>query len=343
MTEPCVTRPPLSRTGPLVAVDWGTTSLRGALIGSDGRVLAARSAARGILSIEPGGFPEVFSAHFGDWMAEPGAVALISGMAGSRQGWVEAPYCPCPARFEDLASAAIWIEPERIALVPGLSDEHAHAGSSVPDVMRGEEVQIVGAMAITGLRSGWFVLPGTHNKWARVQDGCITGFRSHMTGEFYALLASQSILSRTLDADPQAGWVESAFLQGVAQAANGAGLLHNAFGTRTLALFDRLPREAGASYLSGVLIGEELRAQQPAWADGGDLVLVGSPTLTSRYAVALAAHGVAARTLDAEATWAGLHALAAIVFGPEDRTDRSPPVRSPAPSPIIEPRIKPKP
>ncbi|HYP72347.1 MAG TPA: 2-dehydro-3-deoxygalactonokinase [Variovorax sp.] len=285
----------------LVAVDWGTSSLRGALIDADGRVLAEQSHARGILTVPPGGFREVFDSLFGAWMREAGARCLISGMAGSRQGWIEAPYCPCPAGLAEVRAKVREIEPGRIAIVPGLSDEHA----GVPDVMRGEEVQIFGAIALTGLRDGLFVLPGTHNKWARVKDGRVAGFRTFMTGEFYALLSQHSILARTLDA--AAPFDEAAFLSGVAQADNGEGLLHNAFGARTLSLFERMSAGELASYLSGLLIGEELRTQSVR--ANGQVVLIGSPALTQRYALALKTLGTATRTLGSEASWAGLHAL----------------------------------
>jgi 2-dehydro-3-deoxygalactonokinase len=285
----------------LVAVDWGTSSLRGALLDAAGRVLEEQSHPRGILTVPAGGFPEVFESLFGEWMKPPGTRCLISGMAGSKQGWVEAPYCACPAGTTEVGARILPIEPGRIAIVPGLSDMH----DGVPDVMRGEEVQIFGAMALTGLQDGLFVLPGTHNKWARVRQGRVSGFRTFMTGEFYALLSQHSILARTVDA--AAPLDEAAFLQGVTQADNGQGLLHNAFGARTLSLFDRMQAAELASYLSGVLIGEELRTQSVHAA--GELVLIGTPALTRRYSLALHAAGIRARTLGAEATWAGLHAL----------------------------------
>ncbi|WP_219219762.1 2-dehydro-3-deoxygalactonokinase [Variovorax boronicumulans] len=285
-----------------VAVDWGTSSLRGALLDADGKVLEEQSHARGILSVPAGGFGAAFDELFGAWMAPAGTRCLISGMAGSKQGWVEAPYCACPAGLADIAAKVIEIEPGRIAIVPGLSDEH----DGVPDVMRGEEVQIFGAIALTGLRDGLFVLPGTHNKWVRVAEGRVAGFRTFMTGEFYALLGTHSILARTLDTT--APLDEAAFLQGVMQSGNNEGLLHNAFGARTLALFGRMSAGDLASYLSGLLIGEELRTQSLRAA--GEVVLIGSPALTQRYALALHASGVTSRTLGAEATWAGLHAVA---------------------------------
>ncbi|SFL92222.1 2-dehydro-3-deoxygalactonokinase [Variovorax sp. OV329] len=286
----------------LVAIDWGTSSLRGALIDmADGRVLEEQSHARGILTVPPGGFREVFDDLFGAWMRENGAPCLISGMAGSRQGWVEAPYCPCPAGLAEVRAKVREIEPGPIAIVPGLSDEH----SGVPDVMRGEEVQIFGAMALSGLQDGLFVLPGTHNKWARVKDGRVAGFRTYMTGEFYAILSQHSILARTIDTS--AAFDEAAFLEGVSRAENGEGLLHNAFGARTLSLFERMAAGELASYLSGLLIGEELRSQSVR--ANGEVVLIGSPNLTQRYALALRTLGTPSRTLGSEATWAGLHAL----------------------------------
>lgn len=287
--------------GRLVAIDWGTSSLRGALLETDGRVLEEQSHPRGILSVKPGAFTEVFETFFAEWMRPAGTRCLISGMAGSKQGWVEAPYCPCPAGLADVRGKILEIEPGRISIVPGLSDSH----DGVPDVMRGEEVQIFGAMALTGLHDGLFVLPGTHNKWARVKNGKVSGFRTFMTGEFYALLSQHSILARTLD--PSAALDEAAFLQGVTQSDNGQGLLHNAFGARTLALFDRMPTRELSSYLSGILIGEELRTQSIHAAV--DVVLIGAPALTQRYLLALRVAGIQARTLGAEATWAGLHAL----------------------------------
>ena len=291
----------------LVAIDWGTSSLRGALLDASGRVLDERSAPRGILSVPAGEFGTVFESLVGDWMRGPGHPrCLISGMAGSKQGWVEAPYCACPAGLADIAAKVIQVDTDRIALVPGLSVEH----DGVPDVMRGEEVQIFGAVALTGQREGLFVLPGTHNKWARVNDGRITGFRTFMTGEFYALLGTHSILSRTIDT--RAPLDEAAFMLGVAQAGNNEGLLHNAFGARTLSLFGRMDAAELASYLSGLLIGEELRTQ--SLHAKGEVVLIGTPALTRRYELALHASGVASRTLGAEATWAGLHALSRTLY-----------------------------
>lgn len=285
----------------LIAVDWGTSSLRGALLDAQGGVLEEKSAPLGILNVPDGDFAAVFRSQFAEWMQAVDSLCLMSGMIGSRQGWQEAPYAPCPAELSGLARQLHWIERDRIAIVPGLSVDRR----GVPDVMRGEEVQIFGAMRLTGIADGLFVLPGTHNKWATVAGGKVTGFSTHMTGEFYGLLSRHSILARTTEAE--APLDEAMFLQGVTRAGEGQGLLHNAFGARALALFGRLSPPQSASYLSGLLIGEELRTQPLEQ----EVVLIGAPSLTARYTLALAAAGVKTRTLGAEATWAGLHALAA--------------------------------
>jgi 2-dehydro-3-deoxygalactonokinase len=284
----------------LIAVDWGTSSLRGARLDESGRVLEEKGAPLGILNVPNGDFAGVFEAQFADWM-KPGTRCLISGMAGSRQGWAEAPYVACPAGPDELARHLHWIERDRIALVPGLSD----MGGDVPDVMRGEEVQIFGAMRLAGLADGLFVLPGTHSKWATVRGGKVMGFRTFMTGEVYGLFAQHSILARTLDAN--APLDKAAFRRGVARAGDGEGLLHNAFGVRALGLFGRLSPAESASYLSGLLIGEEL-GQQPLPSDG-EVIVIGASALVARYALALGERGAEVRTFGAEATWAGLRAI----------------------------------
>jgi 2-dehydro-3-deoxygalactonokinase len=284
----------------LIAVDWGTSSLRGARLDAAGQVLEEKSAPLGILNVPNGDFAGVFKAQFSDWM-KPGTRCLISGMAGSRQGWAEAPYVACPAGPQDLAQHLHWIERDRIAIVPGLSDTQG----DVPDVMRGEEVQIFGAMRLAGLADGLFVLPGTHSKWATVRGGKVTGFRTFMTGEVYGLFAQHSILARTLDA--HAPLDEAAFRRGVARASDGEGLLHNVFGVRALGLFGRLSPSESASYLSGLLIGEELGRQ--TLPPSGEVIVIGASALVERYALALKERGSRVRTFGAEATWAGLRAL----------------------------------
>lgn len=294
-----------ANTRPLVAVDWGTTSLRAALLQA-GQVVAKRESAQGILAVPAGGFPQVLQALCSDWLALPQALCLISGMAGSAQGWALAPYCACPAGFADIARHLHWLEPGRIALVPGLSCEHAHA----PDVMRGEEVQIMGALALSGRRSARMVLPGTHSKWVQVEDAQVRSFQTFMTGEVFAALRSHTILARTLpEVTASAELDATAFSQAVAQSLQAGNLLHLVFGTRTLALMNRASPQALLSHLSGLLIGEELRAQD--FEKGEEVLIIGSPALQQRYQLALAVCQVQSQCWGAQATWHGLQAIAA--------------------------------
>ncbi len=293
----------------LLAVDWGSSSLRGALLDSEGRVLDERSAARGLLSVPAGTWAEVFDEHFGDWMrAWPQLRCLMAGMVGSRQGWMEAPYASCPAALSDLAAALCWVQPGRVAIVPGLCCEH----DGVPDVMRGEETQVFGALDLLGLRDATLVLPGTHSKWVTVRDGRVQAFATHMTGECYALLRHQSLLARSLP--PQDGpLLGQPFDEGVARAQRPGGLLHHVFGVRAMDLFGRCSPAELESHLSGLVIGEELRAQREAqaWQPGDALVVIGAQALTERYVRALASLGTAAQPVGSEAGWRGLMALSA--------------------------------
>jgi 2-dehydro-3-deoxygalactonokinase len=274
-------------------------------------VLEERTFARGILTVDKSGFPAMFDICFGDWM-QPGGLCLIAGMAGSQQGWLEAPYCPCPAGFADIAGQLAWVTfngPGRIAIVPGLSSDK----DGVPDVMRGEETQAFGALELLALQHARLVLPGTHSKWVTVSDRRVTGFSTWMTGEFYALLRQHSILARTLPTGDKPH-NDAAFEQGVACALDGDGLLHTAFSTRTLSLFKRMATEVLPSYLSGLVIGEELKCQQ--LQRGERVVLVGAESLTTKYERALSQLGVATHSVGHQATWHGLRKIADTLHAP---------------------------
>ena len=295
-------------TRKLLAVDWGTSSLRGALISSDGVVLDKRAFPQGIMQVAHGQFQHVFEQRFGDWITG-NTLCLISGMAGSRQGWREAPYCPCPSGFEDIAQHLQWIEKDRIGIVPGLSTFN----DQTPDVMRGEEIQIFGALSNLQRTNAEFVLPGTHSKWAMVTDGQIQSFKTFMTGEFYALLSQHSILAKTCL--PDAPWKKDVFLEGVMQSQKSGGLLHHTFSARSLALFEKLNPAQSSSYISGLLIGEEIKsARSPQTGTNEHLFILGNSQLTQRYACALAALEIQAQSLTDEITWSGLWSLAHHLF-----------------------------
>jgi 2-dehydro-3-deoxygalactonokinase len=291
-----------------VALDWGTSSLRAALLDGQGKVLEQHESPHGILHVPSGGFPQVFASTVERWSLAPGTLCQASGMVGSRQGWREAPYCPCPAGAQELAGHLTVVDDTpgglRVAIVPGLSTDAV----GLPDVLRGEEVQVLGALDLLGRESGTFVLPGTHSKWVEVQAGRITNFATFMTGEVYGLLRHQSILARTMPPD-DGPLDEAAFLHGVQHARRAQGLLHGAFSARTLALFDWLAAEAAPSYLSGLVIGEELRARDLAHSRV-EPVLVGNAALTRRYQLALTVYGVQATVPRGDPAWRGLSLIA---------------------------------
>ncbi|MDQ6679723.1 MAG: 2-dehydro-3-deoxygalactonokinase [Pseudomonadota bacterium] len=292
----------------LLAIDWGSSALRGALLDADGKVVDERAIARGMLTIAPGGFAEVFESQFGDWMDVAGTRCLMAGMVGSKQGWVEAAYCPAPAGLDEVARTLTGLDRNAstkrrdIAIVPGIACEH----DGVPDVMRGEEIKVFGALDLLKTDNAQIVLPGTHSKWATVAGAQIRSFSTVMSGEFYALLRQHSILSRSLPAD-DGTLDEAAFDRGVRYALDGRSLLQTAFSVRTLALFERMPAAALPSYLSGLVIGEELRCRP---LDGvGEVIVVGAPVLAERFDRALRQRGLGVRTLGEEAAWRGLWAI----------------------------------
>lgn len=276
----------------LIAVDWGTTNFRAYLANSRGIVLDEVEQPSGILAVKDGNFADVLRNAVGRWLEEHGPLTVImSGMIGSRQGWVEAPYVRCPASIGDIAAALIKFDVEGLGavhLVPGL--DHVPPGEA-PDVMRGEEAQIIGAMASNPSERTTFVLPGTHSKWVTVENGTITGFSTYMTGEVYGALKNHTILGRLMkDGQPKGeGFlkgVEAARRQGAASA---GALLHQLFSVRTLGLFHLLPGEELPDYLSGLLIGAEILA---AARPGQTITIFGSNELTDRYGKAANALGL---------------------------------------------------
>jgi 2-dehydro-3-deoxygalactonokinase len=285
----------------LIGIDWGTTSLRAWKIAADGEVLDTRRRDLGILRVPGGDFPAAFAESVGDWHAL-GLPVLMSGMIGSRQGWAEAAYVPCPA--DTAALAAHLLAPpgkERVWIVPGVSLKDG----ARRDVMRGEETQIAGAV---GKGSATVVLPGTHSKWVKVEDGRITDFATFMTGELFDVLVKHSILGRLMTDDGEAG--ADGFRTGIKAARDGMGGLSGAlFSVRTLGLFGDIPATGLRDYLSGLLIGHEL-SEALARFPTSEVLVIGSPDLLRRYAAALQPFGVVTASADEGAAVKGLFGIA---------------------------------
>jgi 2-dehydro-3-deoxygalactonokinase len=242
------------------------------------------------MSVPKGGFSEAVAeirARLGDHPL------LLAGMVGSNRGWVEAPYVPCPAGLHDLAAALVWPEEGRTAIVPGVS----FVDPDEADVMRGEEVQLLGAFAAGIVSADSLVChPGTHNKWARLRGGRIERFRTVMTGEIFNLLRENSILSDLLSGPAEPG---RAFEQGVRRGLADECLPAELFKIRARVLLGEARAEDAASFGSGLLIGTDVRAGLREGEDG-EVVVMGRPELTQLYAEALRIAGRQAREVDGE-------------------------------------------
>jgi 2-dehydro-3-deoxygalactonokinase len=284
----------------MIVVDWGTSSFRAFRIARDGAILDRRGSPRGIMHVKDGRFAETLREEIGDWLKAGESRVLLAGMIGSRQGWKEAPYVRCPAGAAELSAALVDVpfDGAQVKLVPGMKGADQ---SGIAEVMRGEETQVVGALAVMN-GNGLACLPGTHSKWVRVEEGRIVRFTSHMTGEAFGALRDHTILGRMMkDGAPN----DDSFLAGIERSADPGGLLHHLFGVRTQTLFGKLAETDGASYLSGILIGHELRAELGG-VQGETVHLIGAPELVALYAQAIAACGSKAVCHDGDASVRGL-------------------------------------
>ena len=314
----------------LIALDWGTTSLRAYKLAAGGVVLEQRALSSGIMQLPKtprninggecaDGFELAFDEACGDWLvAQPHLPLIACGMVGSAQGWREAAYCETPANVANLGNSlqtVISIRGTVVHIVPGVIQR-----SRLPNVMRGEETQVLGVLQNLPVEAGTDLLiglPGSHSKWVDVVDGCITRFDTFMTGEVFAVLSEHSILGRTQQVS--ATFDAQAFDRGVqiAQSADGElGVLSTLFSARTLCLTGELSPTAQADYLSGLMIGHELAALATVQRRRRNnpnlpsIILIGNAQLCARYSRALDACGFAKVTLAEQATERGLWQLA---------------------------------
>ena len=307
-----------------IAGDWGTSNLRLFLCDAHG-VAQDQCSGPGAAQAD-GRFADIFSTLTSQWTGRHGRLpAVLCGMVGSTIGWALAPYVPCPTEPQQIADACIGLDDGRVHIIPGLSCRNRfHA----PDVMRGEETQILGALRLhEKLRRGRWILclPGTHAKWAVVEDGRVRDFFTALTGELFAILRDHSILVRGPQGVDPAAEAE-AFERGVADVAGfpEVQILHKLFECRSRQLRGEFPAHAAAAYLSGMLICSDVHNALRALSDSTTprtVCLIGAPQLTRRYATACArAHYEVCEIDGGDASLAGLTEVFGRLSSKEQKT-----------------------
>jgi 2-dehydro-3-deoxygalactonokinase len=292
-----------------VAVDWGTTSLRAYAVDARGAVVGSINIEGGVQSKQ-----HSFERTLADALAAlPGCAdlpVLMAGMIGSRQGWIEAPYVEAPCDVHTLGQRLTDVPTSLgrlVKIVPGVAD----LTRGVPDVMRGEETQLLGLLQDHG-DSRLACMPGTHCKWVNLASETIVGLRTYMSGEAFKLFAQHSILSRLMMPNSEGDdWY--AFEAGLERAAQPGHFLHHLFGVRTQGLFGNLRASQLESYLSGIVIGHEVLAARAIESIDGPVVLVGDGKLTARYERALARVGIAYTIAPEDIVVRGLTRIAQVV------------------------------
>jgi 2-dehydro-3-deoxygalactonokinase len=297
-----------------IVLDWGTSSFRALLVDGHGHVLARKETDQGIQGMSRERFPEVLLAAVADWRAAHGPLKIYAaGMVGSRNGWVEMPYVPCPADAATLAAAVKRLTLEHgldITFIPGLTDT---AAVPFPDVMRGEETQLVGL----GLqRDVTVVMPGTHSKWARIEGGRIVRFHTFLTGEMYGLLAKHSFVAKAAEKPSAPNF--DAYARGLnialAEKARAPGLLGRLFAVRSGWLAGEVAPAQMLDLLSGIVIGSEFdEAQTAGWfGPGQTIVLLGDDDMVDLYARAARAFGAVPEAGPADIAVTGVLTIAAL-------------------------------
>ena len=292
-----------------IAGDWGTSQLRLYLCDGANNVLETRIAAGAAAA--RGEHERVLDSEIAAWENSFGPLPIVlCGMVGSSIGWVQAPYLPAPADPQGLAAACVSLRGGAVRIVPGVSCRNRCAA---PDVMRGEETQILGALKLDPrLRSGEHLicLPGTHTKWVVVHDGAIVEFLTAPTGEMFELLSKHSVMVR--DGADERAMNDAAFEAALARvrAQPGIELLHRIFEVRSRRLLAEMPSEDAASFMSGLLIGSDVDGAARIFAAetrGKTVYLIAAPGLVRAYSSALRAFGLGAEVIDGgSASLAGL-------------------------------------
>ncbi len=276
----------------LLGIDWGTSNRRAYLIEGAGSCLKQHADGQGLLAVN-GDFAASLAALRSSMGVDETVPVLMSGMVGSASGWQEVAYLDISVPLEALPAHLVAVAGHpNCLIVPGYSTQDDGV-----DVMRGEETQLLGAVAL-GMRDGWMVLPGTHSKWVYLHDGRIDQMSTYMTGEFFAMLGKGGTLSALMANGPDD---DAAFAAGMAQARLGQPLTHSLFGVRARVVTKSMPAAQARSFVSGLLIGTEFVAAQGRKGSSqhnNTLHIIASHALSARYAEAATQFGMDAKVLD---------------------------------------------
>jgi len=274
----------------LLGVDWGSTAVRATLLDRLGNIVASDRLNAGVRSARGQACEQVFALVTSGWMDRLSDLpVLLTGMVGSAQGWRETPYVRCPAGLEAIAANLVQAPRTNTWIVPGAV---GWSISGAPDVMRGEETQLLGLAG-----NGIVLLPGTHTKWVELKDGAISHFTTCLTGETFELLRDPGLIGAIMT---RAVLDESAFLRGLADLDRPGGLLHHIFTVRSRTLRGDLDSDAAWSYASGLLIGSEVAAMTEALSLAAPVRIVGAAGISQKYQLALKSHGIESQVIDGQ-------------------------------------------
>ena len=295
----------------LVAVDWGTTNFRAYLIDEHGRCLDSLSNNDGVLKSK-GRFESILQQHIGHWLNGDGSTTVIVfGMVGSQVGWGETPYIECPVDIKTYGKYCSPLAQYNLGncwIVPGVKWA---SGDGVIDVMRGEELQVIGAYLLNNDNDGLFCCPGTHNKWVSVNNGQINDILTAMTGEIYSLLGRHSILAHSINENAE--WHEDTFILGLEYSQRLGGLLNHLFSVRTNFITSKHSKNEGSPYLSGLLIGHEIQSiiTSKYYRNSEEpITIIGSSQLCHAYSTALTYFNLPNKSVSAKSSVVtGSHSL----------------------------------
>ena len=294
---------------PLIAIDWGSSSFRAYMIDDEGCLIERIENDQGVFTHTDTNFETTLMNACGKWLKDqPQTPIVMAGMIGSRSGWIETNYIKCPVNRDGISRHLTKVPNSLDLNIQIISGVSGLSPSTAPDVMRGEEVQIFGALKLANLEDAIVCLPGTHSKWASVTNRYIKQFSTFFTGEIFALLKEQSSIGAILENDPID---EETFCKGLDYSRQSGGFLHHIFSARAQLLTNSWQKGPLSSYLSGIVVGHEFSGADQLYPGQRNLLVVGNDRLQQLYQLAATTFGYQVTNIDADlAVIEGIRAIA---------------------------------